>query len=130
MFRLRRWLGALINVLRGPSRTEIFHGKTHNQIETLRPKWCTDDIDVGISSRQIVYVTKHKRWWVPDAKRVVFEVVCHAPKEMMGEFNPELFIPVTYPLLCTVLLKWTKYPHYYAINAYLDRLSPYVDVRM
>jgi hypothetical protein len=130
MSLLRLWLGALIHAWRGRSRTTIYLGKTHHQTETLRPKWASDDIDVGIVSKQIVYHTVYDRFWIPNVKRVVYEVIGHCPPNIQGQFDPQLFIAVTYPLLCTDLLKWTKYPHHYAINAYLDRLSLYVDVRM
>jgi hypothetical protein len=128
MLKLRELVGGLIDRYRGPNKTVTYHGKTKESVERMRPRGFDESVEIGIISRQIVYHTLYTRWWVRDVKRVVFEVVGIAPPEVAEKMDPKLFITVTYPLLSNVLLKWTQYPHFYAINAYLDRLSRYVEM--
>ena len=121
-----RWItevfGALMDAVIGSSVTTIYEGSAKNASLKMRPSVNDPELDVGIESRQIVYKTVFSRWWVPTIKRTVYEVVAHAPEEYRAQCDPRLFEKVTYPLLCLRMLKWTEYPHVYAIRAFLERI--------
>jgi hypothetical protein len=114
--------GALMDAVLGRSVTRIYEGTAKNASLKLRPSVNTLELDIGIESRQIVFETVFDRWWIPSVKRTVYEVVAHAPDEYRSQFHPHLFEKVTYPLLCVRMLKWTEYPHVYAIRAFLERI--------
>ena len=124
MSKILEVLGELIDALIGPSTTCTYLGAFPHHSETLRSTVNGHQIDVGVTSRRIVYRTHYKRWWMPDHTEVVYEVVGHVPEESKHLVDPRVLQPITYPLLCNPMLKWTRYPHFYAINAYLDRVRP------
>lgn len=121
-----RWftevLGALADALIGRSVTRIYEGSAKNASLKMQPTINDPELNIGIESRQIVYETVFDRWWIPSIKRTVYEVVAHAPEAYRSHFDPRLFEKVTYPLLCVRMLKWTEYPHVYAIRAFLERI--------
>lgn len=124
MSKILEVLGELLDRVIGPSYTCTYLTNSRHSIEKVRSTVNGPDIDVGVTSRRIVFRTHYERWWMPDVTLVVFEVVGHVPEESKHLLDPRVLQPVTYPLLCNPLLKWTRYPHFYAINAYVDRIRP------
>lgn len=124
MRRIFEVIGEVLDSVKGPSSTRMILGVSKFTTHTVRPDVRGEAIDVGIRSRQVVFRTEYRRWWIPNIQRTVYEVVGYAPEEYRDQFNPCLFEPMTYPMLCNRLLKWTEYPHLYAIHAYMDRAIP------
>lgn len=132
------WVGLAVNRLKGPHHTAIYLGNTKNRVwkvqTTAYPEW----VDAHILSRQVVYRTSYKRWWIPDTMRTVYVVSFAAPetlklalKEKLDDrtyrlLEDRLNETITYPMLCGSWLRWTRFPHTYAINAFLDRVSEVV----
>lgn len=124
MSKILEVIGALLDAIVGPSTTCTYLGTMKHVTEKVRTTVNGNHLDVGVSSIRTVYRTHYSRWWIPDATLVVFEVVGHVPDASRHLIDPRLLIPTVFPLLCNPLLKWTSYPHYYAINAYVDRVRP------
>lgn len=123
-FSVSYFLGVCIDSFRGPAITRVYEGDSKNAVEELRP---TDDgagIEFYITAREIVYHTRYLRPWIPSTKRTVYEVKGSVGEQHRHLFDPRLFETVTYPMLCTPLLKWTRYPHVYAIRAHVARVLP------
>lgn len=118
-------VGILVDAVKGPNYTYIYEGKDKEHTEQVDLS-SVGYVDVKVVSKQIIYRTRYKRWWIPDSIDTLYEVCGSVPAEMMleleGKVSPLFFQPAIYPLLCSRLLRWTSYPHTYAINAYLDRL--------
>jgi hypothetical protein len=123
MQMLRQWMGSVIDLIKGPSKTSIHYGKAEDARTLLRPNNLTFDVQVGIECRRIVYLTEYKRWWIADQQMTMYEVQGHAPNHIAEGMDERLFERITYPLLCNKFLEWTPFPHYYAIRAYLARLD-------
>lgn len=124
MHKLLEILGELFDVLTGPSKTTVSIGRAKQSTFTLKQTLMGPDIEVSVTSRQIVYHQRYERWWIFDRHRTVYEVVGNASEEYHARLTPQFFEPVIYPMLCHPLLQWTEYPHVYAINAFLDRTLP------
>lgn len=122
MHVLMEIFGALMDAILGRSVTTIYTRETKNASFKMRPSVNNPELDIGIQSRQVVFKTVFDRWWVPTIKRTVYLVTGYAPDEYKAQFDPRLFEEVTYPMLCLKMLKWTEYPHVYAIRAYLERV--------
>jgi hypothetical protein len=120
-----RWLlevmGELIDRIIGPSITTESFVAVHNQELTIHPTFKGDKVHLTIRSRRITYKTTFTHWYIPDVYRTVYEVVGLALPEHRERLDPKLLETVVYPCLSIPLLKWSEYPHAYAINAYLDR---------
>lgn len=116
-------LGELLDAIIGPSQTITHLGFVGHATETIDTVWLGRH-QIGIVSKQYVYCTIYKRWFIPNRRRAVYEVTSRVPDEIRDLVDPKLFDTVTYPTLCISLLRWTKYPHLYAIIAYLDRIHP------
>lgn len=118
-------LGVCVDALQGPSQTAIFEGESKHAVEVLRPSVeDRDGVQLHITAREIIYHTRFTRFWVPDMKRTVYEVTGSVSEQYRDKFDSRLFETVTYPMLCNPLLQWTRYPHMYAIHAYIDRVYP------
>lgn len=122
-----RWLmeafGALLDAFIGPSVTTRRNMEVRNARFELRPTVNDPEMEIGIASRHVVYVTRYLRWGV-SLTRSVFEVQGFAPEDVRHKLDERLFEHVCYPMLCVGVLKWTEYPHVYAIRAYLERVLP------
>jgi hypothetical protein len=114
-------LGILWDAVLGPSSTRIYQGNDEERTEQIQSTFA-GCVDVRIISREIIYHTTFKRWWIPDSKDTVYEVCGWAPDEYKDQVSPLFFQPVTFPLLRSRFLRSTSYPHLYAINAYCDRV--------
>lgn len=117
-------IGILVDAIKGPSVTRIYHGSDKHHIETIHP---TVDgyVDVTVVCKQVIYHTHYLRWWIPDSKRTVYEVCGEAIPELMekvARVAPLFFVPVTYPMLSNPLLRWTDYPYVMAIQAYCTQV--------
>lgn len=115
-------LGEFWDTILGPNTTRIHDGETKNATYQMTPTVNDPSIEIGIRSRQVIFETRYDRFWIPNRKRTVYEVVGYAPDDHRHLLDPRLFEPVTYPLLSIFLLRWTEYPHVYAIRAYIDRV--------
>lgn len=119
------FLGVLIDAIKGDNTTRIYQGNDKHHIEQVQIEPTTEGwIGVKIISKQVIYHTKYKRWWIPDSRSTVYEVCGVAPpelKERVSKVAPLLFEPVTYPMLCNPLLRWTDYPHQYALIAFCSK---------
>lgn len=122
MLWLRELFGELLDTLMGPSITRIHDGETKNATYKLSPTVNDPSIEIGVRSTQIIFETRYKRFWIPNRKRTVYEVVGFAPPEHQHLLDARLLEVITYPMLCHPLLRWTAYPHVYAIDAYVDRV--------
>lgn len=128
--RILEIIGEYYDALKGPSTTSVYPGQSRNEIYRISPNDAEGaTFQIGFESRQIVYHTHYRRWWVPDERHSLFEVIGTAPMDVRPHIDPRLLDPVTYPMLCNRLLQWSRYPHVLAILAYLDRvqmaLQPY-----
>lgn len=130
MITLRVLLGWLIDRCVGRRSFHVTMGTKECIQQSIQPDWSTVDLEMEICSQEYIHTCTYDRWWPVVKRRAVYEVVGRAPAELMERLDARLFIPVTYPHLCNNLLKSTSAAHMYAINAYLDRLSRYVKVRM
>lgn len=123
--RIMDFVYELVIGLKGPAVTIVAEGRAKESIYRLTPTVNGPDVEVGVRSTQVVYRTHYSRPWVLDRTSVVYEVLGYASEEYREQIDPRLLEPVTYPLLTPRFLKWTKYPHEMAINAYLDRVWPH-----
>lgn len=130
MITLRVLLGGLIDRCVGRRSFHVVVGTKEYISKKIRPDWSLVDLEMEVCSQEYIHTCVYHRWWTITKSRTVYEVVGRAPFELMERLDSRLFIPVTYPQLCNDLLKSTSVAHMYAINAYLDRLSRYVKVRM
>ena len=118
-------LGVLVDKILGERTTVEYDGPVAHRQLTLRPSLAEADVEIGVKISQYTYATKYKRWWIPNTKQSVFRVLAFAPDEVRETLDQRLFVPMFYPLLCNSLLKRSKYPHMYALHAFLDRMGPY-----
>lgn len=120
-----RWLldvlGELLDRLIGPSKTIESEEVERFTEVTIAPTFQSPKLHLTIRSRRITYKTIFSNWYIPDVYRTVYEVVGLALPEHRELIDPKLLETVVYPMLSNSLLKWSEYPHMYAINAYLDR---------
>jgi hypothetical protein len=121
-FGITYFLGVFIDAIKGPSSTTMYEGESKNTIEQLRLD--ETDFNLSISAREVIYHTRFTRAWIPDSRHTVYEVSGSVNEIYREYFDPRLFQTVTYPMLCTPLLRWTRYPHVYAINAHINRVYP------
>lgn len=118
-------LGEFFDWVIGDRETRHHTGeKTWQQI-TLRPSLADEAVAIGVTVTQITYETRYKRWWLPTTTHSVYHVLAFAPASVREGLNPQLFEPQIYPMLCNGLLKHTRYPHVYALHAFLDRMGPF-----
>lgn len=122
---LLEMLGRLVDRILGERTTVEYNGPVAHRQVTLRPSLAEADVAIGVKISQYTYVTKYDRWWVPNSKQSVFRVLAFAPESIRETLDPRLFKPMFYPLLCNSLLKRSKYPHMYALHAFLDRMGPF-----
>ncbi len=123
MRRLLEVFGAVLDAFIGPSVTTRHDKEIRNARFELRPSVNDPEMEIGIVSHRVVYVTHFKRWGL-SFTRSVFEVRGFALEEVRHKFDSRLFECVCYPTLCLGVLKWTEYPHVYAIRAYVERVLP------
>lgn len=120
-----RWLlevlGELLDRFLGPSTTTECVVSEKNEEMSIEPTFHSPKIHLTIRSRRITYKTTYANWYIPDIYHTLYVVVGLALLEHRELIDPKLLEPVVYPLLSNPLLKWSEYPHAYAINAYLDR---------
>lgn len=124
MSKILLWIGKVLEIIRGPSFTTIVQGNTEHSTHSIRPTNLDSNIDVFVESRQVTYITRYKRKWVPNVNRSIYVVSGFISPENDNRIDSRLFESVTYPLLCSRLLINTPYPHLFAINAFLDRIVP------
>lgn len=122
-------VGGLIDRWRGSNFTRIYSGNKETEVHHLKSKVLEDDFFVTITSRRIIYLTTYRRWWIPNRRTTVYEVVCSASPEVRAKLDPIFFKPVIYPLLCSRLLQWTPYPHIYAIHAFLGQIPHCTEIK-
>lgn len=118
-------LGGLIDFLVGSRTTLEYKGEAAYRSVTLRPSLAEDDVEIGVTITQTIYQTNYQRWWSRKRTHSIYQVVAFAPPDVREKLDPLLFEPVTYPMLCNPLLKHTRYPHLYALHAFLERMSPF-----
>jgi len=123
-YAVRYFIGVCIDSVRGPATTKVYEGYSKDSVEVVRPSEDGEGIDFFVTAREIVYCTHYTRWWIPSTKHTVYEVSGSVSEQHRHLFDPRLFELVTYPLLCTPFLRWTRYPHMYAIRAHLYRVFP------
>lgn len=119
----KKVIGEILDFALGPSKTVTYLGMVGHATETIDTTWM-GRYRIEIISRQFVYCTVYERWYIPNRRRAVYEVSSNVPSELRELVDPKLLDVVTYPTLCISLLRWTKYPHIYAIIAFLDRIHP------
>lgn len=120
---LTHW-GKWIETIRGPSVTITHKGRRKSAIEQLRPSQEYGDVDLILEAREVIFKTHYRRAWIPDVKRSVYEVQGSVNERYRHLFDAKLFEQVTYPLLCHPALRGTRYPHLFAMLAYLNRVYP------
>jgi len=120
----RVFIGHIAERIKGKGITSIYHGIDSSRIEHLRPSIQFGDVDLKLEAKEIVYITKYKRWFIPNRKRSVFHVKGSVNEKYKDLFDPKLFEEIVYPLLCSRSLMGTGYPHIHAMNAYLERVYP------
>jgi hypothetical protein len=118
-------LGVLIDWIVGDRTTVEYTGQVANRHLTLRPTLADEDVEIGVTITQITFVTHYQRWWLRDSDHSIYRVTAFAPDDIRAQLDQRLFEPLTYPLLCTSLLRHSKRPHLYALHAYLDRMGPF-----
>jgi hypothetical protein len=121
MRRIKEILGELIDALVGPSTTFLYADQEKHALVELEPTLLNRSIKLRVVSKRITFLTVYQRWYIPRRYRTVYEVVGVA-QDKQEALDQRLFEKVTYPMLTFRVLKWTQYPHLYAINAYLDRV--------
>lgn len=118
-------IGSLLDWLVGDRTTVEYTGEVAHRSVTLRPSLADDDVEIGVKITRTVYETRYKRWWLPSTVHSVYHVLAFAPDEIREQLDKRLFEPMVYPQLCNGLLQRTRYPHMYALHAFLERMSPY-----
>lgn len=118
-------LGALFDRIVGDRTTFEHLGPAAHRQVTLRPSFAGADVQIGVRITQTIYTTRYKRWWIPSTVHPVYHVLAFAPDEVREKLDQRLFEPMVYPLLCNQLLMHTRYPHLYALHAFLERMSPF-----
>ncbi len=118
-------VGSLVDWLVGERTTVEYTGTAAHRTVTLRPSLADDDVQIGVTITRTIFETHYRRWWLASSSKSVYRVVAFAPEEIRDKLDPRLFEPVVYPLLCNALLKRTRYPHLYALHAFLERMSPF-----
>lgn len=121
MRKIKEILGELIDAIAGPSTTFLYADQERHALVELEPTFLNRTTQLRVVSKRITFLTVYKRWYIPRRYRTVYEVVGVA-EDKQDILDPRLFEKVTYPMLTFRILKWTQYPHLYAINAYLDRV--------
>lgn len=116
-------IGTLLNRLKGPRNTTILTDGSISQTYTVRLGDTESPVDIYVQSQRIIYRTTYARWWVPDVVQCVYQVCGYAADdvEYRSSIPAAYFETVHYPSLGGALLKWTDYPHLYAIHAFIDR---------
>jgi len=118
-------MGYIAEWLKGRRVTTIHHGIDSNRIEHLKPSLDgSDEIDLKLEAREVIYITRYKRWYMPNRKRSVFYVKGSVNDKYKDLFDAKMFEEAVYPLLCSRLLMGTGHPHVHAMNAYLERVIP------
>ena len=123
MRKLSGWVGIFLDAWTGPCKTSIYQGEVKHRILQIRPDANGRWLDVNVECRQVIYYTRYERVWIFNRHHSVYEVSLKAPETTMEKVDCKLRETVTYPMLCNRFLKWTHYPHIYAINAFLDRVD-------
>lgn len=118
-------LGVLVDRLLGERKTVEYFGKVAHRSVTLRPSLADVDVEIGVTISHITYTTHYDRWWMPTTVHSVYRVLAFAPEDIRVTLDHRLFQPVVYPLLCNSLLKRSRYPHMYALHAFLERMGPF-----
>lgn len=121
MRKFKEILGELIDTIAGPSSTFLFTDQEKHALVVLEPTFLNKTTQLRVVSKRITFLTVYDRWYIPRRFRTVYEVV-GVVEDKQDVLDPRLFEKVTYPMLTFHILKWTQYPHLYAINAYLDRV--------
>ena len=121
MDRLAALLGLLVDWVVGPKEIVLCEDEQFLDTQTLRATYGTLPEKLIITSKRVVYHVRYKRRWIPNHTRSMYVVVCHIADELKPHFNPRMFIPQTYPALCSPLFNRSSKPHTYAINAFLDQ---------
>jgi hypothetical protein len=80
---------------------------------------------VRIHSERILFEIRYSRLTFLNHHRVMFKVSGQATGDIAKRLPAEFFEGAYFPNLSNPFLKWTKYPHVYAIHAFVDdiRLS-------
>lgn len=118
-------IGGLVDWVIGERTTVEYTGTAAHRKVTLRPSLASDTVQIGVTITRTIFETHYERWWLASSSKSVYRVVAFAPEEIRDKLDPRLFEPVVYPLLCNTLLKRTRYPHLYALHAFLERMSPF-----
>lgn len=117
-------LGLLVDTIMGERKTVEHAGYvTHRQL-IVRPDMAAEDVEIGVKISKITYMTIYERPWIPNTVHSVYHVLAFAPDDIRATLDHRLFEPQVYPLLCNTLLKRSKYPHLYALHAFIERLGP------
>lgn len=123
-----KWLlekiGELMDKIAGERRTVEHDGPVAWRHLIVRPDLAASDVEIGVKISKITYTTHYERRWLPSTTHSVYRVLAFAPDEIRQTLDPRLFEPQVYPLLCNTLLKHSKYPHLYALHAFVERLGP------
>lgn len=122
---LKEKLWDLIDLIDGDRTTVEIEGPMAERQLTLRSSSVAPELGISVKITQYSYKTTYKRWWKRSTVDSVYRVVASAPDEVRARLDPRLFEPLVYPLLCSPLLRESKFPHVYALHAFLDRFSPF-----
>lgn len=118
-------LGVLMDRIVGERKTVEIAGPMSQRQLMLRPSLAEPDVEIGVRITQYSYKTSYGRWWMPSIISSVYRVVAFAPADVQEKLDPRLFEPLVYPLLCNSMLRDSKFPHVYALHAFLDRMGPF-----
>lgn len=115
------YLGVLCHHVTGRSHTQTY--QRSNEASTKKFSIGTEGVlELTVVCKRIVYRTTYERWWMPSSRKSVFVVTGAVSGSQSDRVDPQCLEPVTYPMMSNWFLKWSEYPHYLAINAYLDRV--------
>lgn len=120
-FSISYFLGTMIETFKGPYTTIVYEGDTKDAVEQLHHRVDGDPADLRITAREIVYHTRYYRAWVPDSKQTLYQVTATIDEEHKHLFDARLYEPMTYPILCSSLLRWTRFPHVRAMQTHIRR---------
>lgn len=78
---------------------------------------------VRVISERILFQVRYSRLKFLNHHRMVFRVRGTAQGEIAKKLPQEFFTGMYFPVLSNWFLKWTKYPHLYAIHAFVDAID-------
>jgi hypothetical protein len=121
MKSLVKVLGVLHDAVMGPCNTTLSDSHPVNAVQRFSPDALANKSEVFVESRRLVYKTVYRRPWIPNKLSIIFLVTGYAPDHYRDKLPPEFFETVSYPNLASYLLRWSDYPHVFAVDAFVSR---------